>query len=99
MLAYLPELLKGLHTSLTLTAASLVVALLLALLFTVVLSLKTPVFNPLVKGFITLFTGTPLLVQIFLIYYGPGQFPRSSRSPGCGIYCRSPGCARCWRCR
>ncbi|HAI06664.1 MAG TPA: arginine ABC transporter permease ArtM, partial [Pantoea sp.] len=63
MLAYLPELLKGLHTSLTLTAASLVLALLLALLFTVVLSLKTPVLNPLVKGFITLFTGTPLLVQ------------------------------------
>ena len=47
MLAYLPELLKGLHTSLTLTAASLVVALLLALLFTVVLSLKTPLFSPL----------------------------------------------------
>jgi len=81
MLAYLPELLKGLHTSLTLTAASLVVALLLALLFTVVLSLKTPVFNPLVKGFITLFTGTPLLVQIFLIYYGPGQFPSIQQIP------------------
>jgi arginine transport system permease protein len=28
-----------------------------------------------VRGYITLFTGTPLLVQIFLIYYGPGQFP------------------------
>ncbi|STV38957.1 Arginine ABC transporter [Klebsiella pneumoniae] len=27
------------------------------------------------RGYITLFTGTPLLVQIFLIYYGPGQFP------------------------
>jgi ABC-type amino acid transport system permease subunit len=29
----------------------------------------------IVRGYITLFTGTPLLVQIFLIYYGPGQFP------------------------
>ncbi|WP_275554072.1 arginine ABC transporter permease ArtM [Mixta sp. Marseille-Q2659] len=75
MLAYLPELLKGLQTSLTLTVASLLAALILSLLFTMVLALKTPVVSQLVKGYITLFTGTPLLVQIFLIYYGPGQFP------------------------
>ncbi|MDU2734299.1 MAG: arginine ABC transporter permease ArtM [Mixta calida] len=75
MLDYLPELLKGLQTSLTLTVASLVAALMLSLLFTMVLSLKTPVVSQLVRGYITLFTGTPLLVQIFLIYYGPGQFP------------------------
>ncbi|MDU1026530.1 MAG: arginine ABC transporter permease ArtM, partial [Leclercia adecarboxylata] len=54
MLEYFPELMKGLHTSLT---------------------LKTPVLVWIVRGYITLFTGTPLLVQIFLIYYGPGQFP------------------------
>ncbi|MFP1591059.1 arginine ABC transporter permease ArtM [Escherichia coli] len=30
---------------------------------------------------ITLFTGTPLLVQIFLIYYGPGQFPTLQEYP------------------
>ena len=81
MLQYLPELLKGLHTSLTLTAASLVVALCLSLMFTIVLTLKTPLFSSLIKGFITLFTGTPLLVQIFLIYYGPGQFPSLQKLP------------------
>lgn len=75
MLEYLPELLKGLHTSLTLTVASLIAALVLSLLFTIVLTLKTPVLSWIVRGYITLFTGTPLLVQIFLIYYGPGQFP------------------------
>ena len=75
MLEYLPELLKGLHTSLTLTVASIVVALVLALVFTVILTLKTPIVVWLVRAYITLFTGTPLLVQIFLIYYGPGQFP------------------------
>lgn len=42
MLDYLPELLKGLHTSLTLTAASIVVALILSLIFTIILTLKTP---------------------------------------------------------
>lgn len=74
MLQYLPDVLQGLYTSLTLTVTSLIVALILALLFTVILTLKTPVINWIVKGYITLFTGTPLLVQIFLIYYGPGQF-------------------------
>ena len=34
MFEYLPELMKGLHTSLTLTVASLIVALILALIFT-----------------------------------------------------------------
>ncbi|MCD1126980.1 arginine ABC transporter permease ArtM [Jinshanibacter sp. LJY008] len=74
MFQYLPDVLQGLHTSLTLTIVSLIVALLLAILFTVILTLKTPVIIWVVKGYITLFTGTPLLVQIFLIYYGPGQF-------------------------
>ncbi|MBS0969728.1 arginine transporter permease subunit ArtM [Chimaeribacter arupi] len=81
MLEYLPEILKGLHTSLTLTVASLIAALVLSLLFTLVLSLKTAVLSPLVRVYITLFTGTPLLVQIFLIYYGPGQFPSIQHYP------------------
>ena len=81
MLEYLPELMKGLHTSLTLTVASIIVALLLALIFTIILTLKTPVLVWIVRGYITLFTGTPLLVQIFLIYYGPGQFPSLQEYP------------------
>ncbi|OON40887.1 arginine transporter permease subunit ArtM [Izhakiella australiensis] len=81
MLSYFPELLKGLHTSLMLTAVSLVLALLLALLFTVILTLKAPGLSHAVRAYITLFTGTPLLVQIFLIYYGPGQFPSIQHIP------------------
>ncbi|WP_159567479.1 arginine ABC transporter permease ArtM [Budvicia diplopodorum] len=81
MLKYLPDIIQGLYTSLTLTVISLIVALILALLFTVVLTLKTPVVTWLVKGYITLFTGTPLLVQFFLIYYGPGQFEFIKSSP------------------
>lgn len=81
MLSYLPELLKGLHTSLTLTVASLILALILALVFTAILSLKVPVLGLIVRGYITVFTGTPLLVQIFLIYYGPGQFPSIQTIP------------------
>lgn len=81
MLEFLPELMKGLHTSLTLTGASILLALLLSLIFTIILTLKTPVLSLVVRGYITLFTGTPLLVQIFLIYYGPGQFPALQNYP------------------
>ena len=31
--------------------------------------------NALASAYIFVFRGTPLLVQIFLIYYGPGRFP------------------------
>ncbi|WP_419831361.1 arginine ABC transporter permease ArtM [Endozoicomonas atrinae] len=73
-LEYLPELLKGLGTTLELTLASLFTGLMLAILFIIVLSLKVRTLNWLVRLQILLFTGTPLLIQIFLIYYGPAQF-------------------------
>ncbi len=68
------QMLGGLGTSLELTLVSLLVGCTIAFFFTLILILKTPVAEQLVKGIIVLFTGTPLLVQIFLIYYGPGQF-------------------------
>ncbi|WP_413111428.1 arginine ABC transporter permease ArtM [Thaumasiovibrio sp. DFM-14] len=71
---HLGQLFSGLLTSLELTVFSLIFGCILALLFTLALILKTPVMSWGVKGIITLFTGTPLLVQIFLVYYGPGQF-------------------------
>ncbi len=71
---YLPELLKGLGTTLELTLGSLLLGLVLALLCTIALSLKIKVLSGLIKLQILLFTGTPLLIQIFLIYYGPAQF-------------------------
>lgn len=81
MLEYLPQLLKGASVSLTLTATTLIVSLIMALFFTIILTLKTPALTWIIRGYITLFTGTPLLVQIFLIYYGPGQFPTLQQYP------------------
>lgn len=71
---HLWQLLEGLGTSLQLTAASLLVGCILSLLMTVSLVMRTPVVHWFSRAVITLFTGTPLLVQIFLVYYGPGQF-------------------------
>lgn len=74
MVDYLTQIVKGLPLSLGLTVASLALSLMLALILTVILSLRVPLLQRLVQAYLTLFTGTPLLVQIFLIYYGPGQF-------------------------
>lgn len=68
------QMLEGLLVSLQLTGASLLIGCILALLMTLTLILRIPVVHWVTRGVITLFTGTPLLVQIFLIYYGPGQF-------------------------
>ena len=73
-MAYLSELLTGLATTLELTVMSLLLGGLLALIFTWLLDRRIPVARQLVELFLVVFTGTPLLVQIFLIYYGPAQF-------------------------
>ncbi|ANB68424.1 arginine transporter permease subunit ArtM [Aeromonas veronii] len=81
MQEYLVTLLGGLVTTLELTLFSLLLGIVLAALMTWVLELRLPVANQLVQLWVLLFTGTPLLIQIFLIYYGPGQFEWLKASP------------------
>ncbi|HGO5853745.1 TPA: arginine ABC transporter permease ArtM [Mannheimia haemolytica] len=71
---YLVEISQGIGTSLQLTFVALIIAFILAIILTFILSLENRPLKCLVNGFITLFTGTPLLIQFFLIYSGPGQF-------------------------
>ncbi|MFQ2017866.1 arginine ABC transporter permease ArtM [Aeromonas veronii] len=78
---YLVTLLGGLVTTLELTLFSLLLGIVLAALMTWVLELRLPVATQLVQLWVLLFTGTPLLIQIFLIYYGPGQFEWLKASP------------------
>ncbi|MFQ2007384.1 arginine ABC transporter permease ArtM [Aeromonas veronii] len=81
MQEYLVTLLGGLVTTLELTLFSLLLGIVLAALMTWVLELLLPVATQLVQLWVLLFTGTPLLIQIFLIYYGPGQFEWLKASP------------------
>ena len=81
MQEYLVTLLGGLLTTLELTLLSLLLGFVLAALMTWVLELRLPVATQLVQLWVLLFTGTPLLIQIFLIYYGPGQFEWLKASP------------------
>ncbi|MBT0726981.1 arginine ABC transporter permease ArtM [Rosenbergiella australiborealis] len=78
---YLVKLSAGLPVSLGLTVSAAIIALIIAVILTVLLALRYRVTTMVIRGYLTLFTGTPLLVQIFLIYYGPGQFPALQHSP------------------
>ena len=81
MQEYLVTLLGGLLTTLELTLFSLLLGITLALLMTWVLERRIPLVTQLVQLWVLIFTGTPLLIQIFLIYYGPGQFEWLKQSP------------------
>lgn len=76
----LDSLLWGVWTTIWLTGASLAIGLVLATLCAVILTERIPVLDWLVRGFVYVFRGTPLLVQLYLIYYGLSQFPEIRRS-------------------
>ncbi|QLB12490.1 amino acid ABC transporter membrane protein 2 (PAAT family) [Bisgaardia hudsonensis] len=79
--AYFAVISQGISTSLILTAVSLFIAFFLALVLTFLLSMENKWLKSAVNIYLTLFTGTPLLVQFFLIYAGPGQFQWIVDSP------------------
>ncbi|MCC6469752.1 MAG: ABC transporter permease [Alphaproteobacteria bacterium] len=71
----LQRLLPGIPLMLQLVSLSLAVGFVLAVLVALA---RLSAFRPLsaaAAGYVFFFRGTPLLVQIFLIYYGLGQFP------------------------
>lgn len=74
LLTTISTLSNGLLLTLALTFIALIIGSALAVINTVALTLENRAVYYSVKTYLTLFTGTPLLVQIFLIYYGPGQF-------------------------
>ena len=73
MLGLVPVLLGYLPLTLQLAGVGMVLALILACLFAIVRVLRIPVLNQLTIVFISFFRGTPLLVQLFLFYYGLPQ--------------------------
>jgi arginine/ornithine transport system permease protein len=70
----LPLYLEGLWTTIWLVAAALVLGLLLAVPLAILRTSRNPLVSWPVFGFTYFFRGTPLLVQLFMIYYGAAQF-------------------------
>ena len=73
MVSLAPVLLGYVPLTLAMAAGAMVLALALALLLATVRVSRVPLLDPLVQGFISFFRGTPLLVQLFLFYYGLPQ--------------------------
>ena len=70
----LPLYLNGAWLTLQLLLISLVAGLLIALPLAVLRSLPSPWISRPIWLYTYVFRGTPMLVQLFLIYYGLGQF-------------------------
>lgn len=72
-LRFLPDLLRGAGMTVLLTIEGLAAGLVLGLLTALARTYGNKFWRGLAVGYIELFRGTPLLVQLFLIYYGlPG---------------------------
>ncbi|WP_027695075.1 amino acid ABC transporter permease [Vibrio litoralis] len=76
MLDLLPILFRYLGTTLQMALWGMVFALILSVVIANIRVFKVPVLNQLSQLYTSFFRGTPLLVQLFLLYYGlPQIFP------------------------
>ena len=73
MASSLPKLLSAAVITLKLLSASLIIGLFIGLLFAILRLSKNSIINRFAYAYSYVFRGTPLLVQIFIIYYGLGQ--------------------------
>jgi arginine/ornithine transport system permease protein len=74
ILESLPTYLEGLKNTLILVSVSLAIGLLMAVPLAVLRTSKNIFIQAPIRAFVYFFRGTPLLVQMFIIYYGFGQF-------------------------
>lgn len=73
MLGLVPVIAGYIPLTLGMAAAAMVLALILAVALAVERVIRVPVLDGVVLLFISFFRGTPLLVQLFLFYYGLPQ--------------------------
>ena len=73
MINSIPKLLSATVITLKLLSASLFFGLFMGLLFAILRMNKNIFINKFAYGYSYVFRGTPLLVQIFIIYFGLGQ--------------------------
>ena len=89
MINSFPKLLSATVVTLKLLSVSLIIGLFIGLLFAI-LRLNNNIFiNKFAYGYSYIFRGTPLLVQIFIIYFGLGQI-ESLRSSFLWVILKEP---------
>jgi polar amino acid transport system substrate-binding protein len=68
--SFLPLLLKGAGITIVLSVVSMALAIALGLLLAVTRYYRPPVIGGLATAYVEIYRGTPLLIQLFIIYYG-----------------------------
>ena len=89
MINSFPKLLNAAVITLKLLSVSLIVGLFIGLLFAILRLNKNIFINRFAYGYSYIFRGTPLLVQIFIIYFGLGQI-ESLRSSFLWVILKEP---------
>ena len=89
MINSFPKLLSAAVVTLKLLLVSLIVGLFIGLLFAILRLNKNIFINKFAYGYSYVFRGTPLLVQIFIIYFGLGQI-ESLRSSFLWVILKEP---------
>jgi polar amino acid transport system permease protein len=79
---YGPRYLNGLWTTISLVGISIVLGALLSLPIAFARMSKSKVLNSIAYAYVYVFRSTPLLAQLFLIYYGLGSFRPQLESVG-----------------
>ncbi len=86
----LPRFMSGTLLTIEITALSVALGLVLAVPLALARVSVNPGLRVPVYCYILYFRGTPLLVQLFLIYYGSGQFRDALESVGLWTFLREP---------
>jgi octopine/nopaline transport system permease protein len=90
MIEAAPQILEGIPKTLALVSASLALGIVVAVLIAQMRLSGNFLLSKLAYGFVYVFRSTPLLVQMFLIYYGSGQFHPFLQEWGLWTFFREP---------
>ena len=84
------RLLEGVPLTLNLASMSVACGAVFAMLLALMRMSGNPLLDRAARAYVFVFRGTPLLVQIFLIYYGLGQFRPTLEAWGLWTFFREP---------
>lgn len=67
---FLPNLLKGAGITILISVSSMALAIILGLILTILRLYSRPPLNTIATAYIEIYRGTPLLIQLYILYYG-----------------------------
>lgn len=93
VMTYGPKFLSGLGTTLTLVGISITLGALLSVPIAIGRMSSSRILSSIAYGYVYFFRGTPLIAQLFLIYYGFGTYRDQMEAMGLWVFFRDA-----WNC-